>query len=120
MALLMDTPEISAASKVQNEGSASRKDEMTICVETINEQKSPMSEALKSKVRANADSLKKIFEDTIQEKGEFPLEKAEWKNENEVTVTGLSPMTLHSFVLKAEQLGKKISYERTLKVKITD
>ena len=98
----------------------SSKNELTICVETVNEEKSQVSGALKPRVKTNEGSLRMLFEETLKEAGDIPLSKVEWKRDNEVVVGGLAPMTLHSFVSKAEQLGKKISYERTLKVKITD
>jgi len=98
----------------------SSKDEFIISMETIVEQKTPKSESLRNENIAKVDSLQELFDQTVKEKGDYPLAKKEWKGDNELVVDGLSPMTLHSFVSKAEQLGKKISYERTLKVKITD
>ncbi|MBC6401263.1 MAG: hypothetical protein GDA51_02590 [Ekhidna sp.] len=121
MSLLIDfSSAVSEAGVQPEQETRTVKDEFTICMETINHQNSSVSEALKEKKKAETSNLQEIFEETVRDRGEYPFSKFEWTNDKEVVVDGLSPMILHNFVLKAEKLGKKVSYIRTLKVKITD
>ena len=68
----------------------------------------------------SGQTLAELFDDTLKEKGEYPLTKAQWTGPGELEVEGLSNITLHSFLLKTEALGKKVSYSRNLTVKIED
>lgn len=70
---------------------------------------------------ANQDvPLQQLFEETFNEKGEHSIGNLRWVGENEVEVNGLSNMTLHNFILKAEALGKKVTYRRNIVLTITD
>ena len=95
-------------------------DELTIRIESEHEQPSAMSEEQKLNKRTNAPSLYNLLQKTLEDKGEYPLAKSEWSGESELKVEGLSDMTLHSFILKAESLGKKITYSKSLRIKISD
>ena len=96
-------------------------DQMTIHMTSSYEQKSAMNEELKMKAREGSPSLNQLFENTLIEKGESEsLKNGSWISNNEITVQGVSKMALHSFILKAESLGKKIKYTRSLTVEITD
>ncbi|MDW3194266.1 MAG: hypothetical protein R8G66_17965 [Cytophagales bacterium] len=95
-------------------------DELTLIMKTENVQESLMSETSKQEKRAGAPSLETLFEQTAQRKGEAANMKKSWVSDSAMEVEGLSNNTLHSFVLEAEKLGKKITYTRTLQVKISD
>ena len=95
-------------------------DELTIAIASKHVQPSAMPEDLKMKKRAEAPKLEQMLEETIKVKGESDAIQKNWNTEGELEVEGLSDMTLHSFILQAEALGKKISYTKTLKVKISD
>lgn len=95
-------------------------DELTLLVKTTNKQTSPMSEELKKKKREESPSLGELFTETVEKKGELDSLKSTWTSDDEMEVEGISQMTLHSFLLRAEELGKNITYTRTLKVEITD
>lgn len=111
-----DTSEVAEANAISND----RMEELTILMESIHEQNSPMAEELRMQKQASADSLDALFFQTVRRKGEEEKLQANWISETEMEVEGISEMTLHSFLLKAEQLGKKITYTRTLRVKISD
>lgn len=100
--------------------SQKQSDELTIIMKTENVQESPMSEAQKQEKRAGSPSLETLFEQTAQQKGEADILKKSWVSDHAMEVEGLSNNTLHSFVLEAEKLGKKITYTRTIQVKISD
>lgn len=100
--------------------SQDRLEELTVIMESIHEQNSPMTEQLRKEKQAEAPSLEELFFQTVQRKGEESKLNTNWISDTEMKVEGISVMTLHSFLLKAEQLGKKITYSRTLSVKISD
>ncbi|WP_462250955.1 hypothetical protein [Ekhidna sp.] len=116
MTLIMNSPlEMEAAlSQVDTQ------DELTICIDSDHEQESPMEEDQKAKVSAESPSLYALFQKTLEVKGEYPLENCEWNGEKELQADNLSSMTLHSFILKAQSLGKKITYAKSLRIKISD
>ncbi len=95
-------------------------DELTLIIKTENVQESAMSEEQKQEKRAMAPSLETLFDQTVQQKGESAQLKKSWISDSEIEVEGLSNTTLHSYVLEAEKLGKKVTYTRTLQVKISD
>lgn len=97
-----------------------RSDELTLIVKTENVQESAMSEEQKQVKQSASPSLATLFDQTVQQKGEAAQLKRSWVSDSELEVEGLSSMTLHSFVLEAENLGKKITYTKTLQVKISD
>ncbi|MEO9483936.1 MAG: hypothetical protein ABJG47_10840 [Ekhidna sp.] len=124
MSLLMksipvsDTPVETPA--VERPKVSGKNDEMTLVTQTINTQVSSMSEELKKIKRDATPPLQELFKETVENKGELDALKSRWTADDELMVEGLSQMTLHSFLLKAEELGKNITYTRTLKVEITD
>ncbi len=95
-------------------------DELTLLMKTSNKQISPMADDMKKKKRAESASLGELFQNTVAENGELEALKATWTADDEMEVEGISQMTLNSFILRAEELGKNITYTRTLKVEITD
>lgn len=95
-------------------------DDMTFIMRTINTQTSSMSEEQKMKKREASASLQDLFRSTVENKGELDALKSHWTTNDELEIEGISDMTFHSFLLKAEALGKKITYTRSFKVEITD
>ncbi|MFY0689281.1 MAG: hypothetical protein JXQ90_19075 [Cyclobacteriaceae bacterium] len=108
--LLTDAPNLKISS--------AQSDELTINLVSSYEQSSAISDELKKQKQKDAPDLAELLQKTLTEKG--GSDKCTWTGESEVTVEGLSSMTLHSFVLKAEELGKTIKYTKSLKVEITD
>ena len=119
MTLLTKTPEV-LSDYTSEETVQSSSDTLSIQMETNFVQPSAMPEGLKKQRQENAPQLYDLLTATLKEKGEYPLSKTTWINDQEIKVEGLSKMTLHSFIMKAEQLGKKIKYRRSLVVEITD
>ena len=64
--------------------------------------------------------IKQLFEQVLKEKNAYHKEKMNWINESTVEITGVSGLALHSFVLRAEELGKTVSYEKKTIIKIID
>ena len=88
-------------------------------LESEHVQESAMPEEMRMAKSKDAN-LAYLLNEVLESKGELSEVKKEWIGKNEVKMEGMSNMTLHSFILKAEELGKKITYTRTLKVTITD
>ena len=95
-------------------------EELTIKVASSHFQDSPMSAEQKMDARKDAPSLYAIFESTLKSKGEYDLDQIKWNSDDELEMKYLSNNALHSFVLEAEKLGKKISYEKVLRVKVSN
>ncbi|MDW3191496.1 MAG: hypothetical protein R8G66_04000 [Cytophagales bacterium] len=71
-------------------------------------------------ISANGQALQALFEQSLAESGENGTRKFNWVGENEIQVDGLSGMTLNNFLLKAEALGKKVTYRRSIVFQIED
>lgn len=80
----------------------------------------PDPESSPVELKAERNALQELFEQTLIEKGENEGNKFKWVGDNEIQVDGLSGLTLHNFLLKAEALGKKITYRRSIVFTITD
>lgn len=93
---------------------------LTVNVKSTVTHESPMPDHIKEVKRKDAPCLKQLFEEVLKDKGEFFNEDIHLKNRDTVEMSELSNVALHCFVLKAQELGKKITYEKTLTVKITD
>ncbi|MEL6674571.1 MAG: hypothetical protein AAFR61_20340 [Bacteroidota bacterium] len=93
---------------------------LTIHVHSNRNHPCSMSETQKQIQQENAPELGELFQETLAQKGQADQTNIEWLGPDEVVVEGLSHMTLHSFILKAEALGKSVCYTKTLTVKITD
>lgn len=124
MSLLMKTAPVSeahtSAQIEEHMEHIQERDEMTLVMRTTNTQTSTMSEKMKQTKQNASPSLNALFLNTVEDKGELSQLKTELSDNDELEVEGISQMTLHSFLLKAEELGKNITYTRTLKVEITD
>ncbi|WP_421762983.1 hypothetical protein [Ekhidna sp.] len=124
MSLLMKSVPVSESQSQTHETARSKSneshDEMTLVMKTTNTQISSMSDEMKAKKRRASASLEEMFRNTVEDKGQLDALKSSWTSDDELEIEGISQMTLHSFLLKAEELGKNITYTRTLKVEITD
>ena len=69
---------------------------------------------------SNNVDLKPLFEKVLGEKGELDSSKVKWKDDETVELNSVSNMTLHSFLLEAEKLGKDVTYEKTTTIKINN
>jgi len=121
MSLLMNSMPVTESK--QNSNRHLRKtseDELILSMKTINTQKSTMKEDLKRKKRGESPSLEELLVKVINQKGEGGKFEMNRVSDNEIELEGISQMTLHSFLLKAEELGKNITYTRSLKVTIAD
>ena len=98
----------------------SANEELVLSMKTINTQKTSMKEELKREKREISPSLEELLMEVIDQKGESEKLEMNRVSEKEIELDGISQMTLHSFLLKAEELGKNITYTRSLKVSITD
>ena len=99
---------------------SSKKDELRLIVKSTHSQPSPMSESLKQRVRKGSKSLNEILHEETELKGELKNAKFHPISNTTYKVEGVSESTLHSFILRAEGLGKKITYTRTLEIAIED
>ncbi len=68
----------------------------------------------------DVEVLKQTLNNILEEKGEKNNAVLNWKDTDSVEVSGISNIALHKFMLKAEQLGKGIVYEKKTIIKITD
>lgn len=96
------------------------RDELILTMETTTIQESSMTEEQKIDAKRNGSPLEELFEMVIDAKGETRSVKVIKSSNSEWQVEGLSNLALHSFLLKAEQLGKNITCTKTMKVSITD
>ncbi len=118
--LISDTESNGQSDVLEYKNPETKSDEITLVMETVNEHPSPMSEELKTEKRNELSSLEELFHQVVEEKGEADSLKMSRNSTSEFEVEGLSNMTLHSFILKAEEFGKNITYTKSLKVKISD
>ena len=68
----------------------------------------------------NSLSLKEIFKKELQKKGEYDENNVRWIDDETVEVTKVSGLALHSFALRAEEMGKDITYHKKTILKIND
>ena len=94
-------------------------DELTIHVKSHVTCPSPMPDNVKKMKREGSEGLMELFTQVLREKGEDIISELK-VTDNEIELSSLSSMTLHSFILKAEELGKCVTYEKSFRVKITD
>ena len=69
--------------------------------------------------RAENENLKELFVDVLKNKNEYVEDQINWQNNETVSVSNVSSMALHSFVLEAEKLGKNITYTKKTVIEIS-
>lgn len=104
---------------VENHPSMAEGD-MVIHLSSSNYHESAMSEARKQEVRKHAPSLPSLFDQVVKQKESYNPTSENWLSDQEVKLEGVSKMDIHTFILEAEKLGKKITYTQTLTVQVTD
>jgi hypothetical protein len=121
MSLLVNTPttEHSTTEVLSEAQVQSASQSLNIVTKSVITHESSMSEAKKQKARQNTPSLRELLETTISEGKDLDDLQMNWAGDT-VELQGVSKMALHSFILKAEELGKKITYTKTYQVSITD
>jgi len=123
MTLLTKTYNQNQGGSAHEVSSTSKKNghsQLSIQIKSTHAQESAMPEELKRQVQKNSPSLYELFDDTLRRKGEAQSVTSRFVDEDILEVEGLSNLTLHSYVLEAEKLGKKVEYIKTLTVKISD
>ncbi len=65
-------------------------------------------------------TLPEIFKEELIKKGEYDESKIKWIDHETVEVTNCSGLAIHSFALRAEEMGKDIEYHRKTILKIKD
>lgn len=65
-------------------------------------------------------NLNKLLLDVLNKKGELENAKINWTSENEVELSTVSMMTLHHFITEVEKLGKNITLDRSIVIRVTD
>ena len=95
-------------------------EELTIKVASSYFQEGALSVEQKVIARQDAGTLYGVFEKALKENNEYDLDEITWNGEDELEMKYISSASLNAFMLEAEKLGKSISFEKVLKVKITD
>lgn len=121
MSLLVNTPTVSSSTDtaVAEEPRQVSSQELNIVTKSVITHESAMSDFQKEKARKNAPELKELLKSTISSGGDTEEINMNWTGDS-VELKGVSKMALHNFILKAEELGKKITYTKTYQVSIID
>lgn len=121
MPLLINTPQIEENQKEFANHSIEKEElkKLTLVTKSVIQHQSPMTDMQKEEVRQHAPQLKSLLEQTLAEKHDLNEVDLQWNGE-EVELKGVSKMALHNFILKAEKLGKNITYAKTYTVSIVD
>ncbi|MGB3465572.1 MAG: hypothetical protein WBA74_09890 [Cyclobacteriaceae bacterium] len=75
-------------------------------------------------VRQNMNSseenneIRELFNKVLTEKGIDSADNIKWIDNQNIEVNDLPPSALHTFLLEAEKLGKKIGFEKKTIIKI--
>ena len=122
MSLLINSTSEEKISERSEVGSITNQvqDDLTLYTETKRVRNSAMPESLKETKRKDAPALRDLFSQTIESKGQTDAVGIKELADSELFVSGLDQLTLQSFILKAEELGKKITYTTTLKIEISE
>ena len=110
--ILTDQPEASIKS--------AKADELVIKMKSSIHHPSAMSDDLKKAKSMEGQRLNELFDETLSQKIQTEEVNCHWTDDSTVEVEGLSKLTLHNFILKAEELGKNVTYTRTYTVKVSD
>ena len=92
--------------------SQQKSENMTISVQSSMNHVSPKKEE-------STATLKDVFVELLKERGEYDTNNITWNSDDEVVVSKINHFTLHQLVLKAEELGKQISFEKNTVIKFS-
>ncbi len=70
--------------------------------------------------QVSSGNLKEAFIKLLKEKGEYNKNNLVWNDDNQVELKNMNSLTLHKFILMAEQFGKTVKMEKKLTIKIED
>ena len=87
---------------------------MSITLEAIRTAVAPVQNEVIS-----CDQLKDLFDQVMEERSET-TDKIKWIDDETVEVSGVSGACMHQFALRAEELGKEVSYQKKIFIKISD
>ncbi|MEP1095254.1 MAG: hypothetical protein ABJG78_09100 [Cyclobacteriaceae bacterium] len=99
--------------------SSNHRDELIIRQESKFHHLSAMPADLRKRKQEGASEMAELFHQTMQEKGEYDPSNVSWTDHKTVEVEGLSKMAVHNFILKAEALGKDITYTKQTIISIS-
>ena len=125
MSLLMNPPVNTAAesedltSELASMSNDDASDELTIVQRSKFTDPSAMPAHLKEKVQSENPSVKALFEQ-MMDANEASSENLNWIDDQVVEANGFSKRDLHSFILKAESLGKNITYTKQTIISISN
>ncbi len=121
MTLLMNTlTKESDTSNYDQQDHVADKQTLEITTSTGYTNPSLMSEEQKNEKQKNLDSIAELFEQDLRDKGEYDPSKVNWTSDQTVQIKDLPKMSLHSFILKAEELGLNISYTKQTIINISN
>lgn len=86
---------------------------------TVFTQENP-AKKLEKKPEFEQKSLQELFKEELIKKGEYDESKIKWIDHETVEVTNCSGLAVHSFALRAEEMGKDIEYHKKTILKIKD
>lgn len=64
--------------------------------------------------------LKKLFENTVMKDEETEDISAKWISDNEIVLNKMPSMSLHTFLLHVEKMGKSVEFSKQTVIKIVD
>lgn len=91
---------------------------MTISIESKIAHPSCAKVSTEDRQSVKVEELKNMFENVLKEKNEFSPDKLKWLDEKTVQVDELSGLSLHSFLLKVEELGKDVTFTKKTVIEI--
>lgn len=66
-----------------------------------------------------SEDLRQRFEEYIRQCNDDDRVQWDWKNGDEVIVSGMNNMDLHTFILEMEKEGRKVEFVKTTTIKIS-
>ena len=94
-------------------------DELTINLRSRVTHESPMSDEARVHACAASKPLIDRLKAMLMERG-YSSDSIAAISEDEVELQGIPQSLVHTFVLQAEELGKHVTYEKTLTIKFSD
>ncbi len=119
MSALLNNSQMLNTTPSQGANQGGKKNEVIIRQKWTTRYDRSLSARLLDRFKEKTASLSKLFINYLDSRlGGY----SRWKHlgDNIIEVEGLKQSDLHNFILKAEQMGKKIEYTRTLSVRISD
>ena len=96
---------------------------MSYFIET-SEKENQTSSATNNGVEQQAEKVgsipQELFSKILINQEEYDPSKFRWNDDNTVELKGISGSTVHKFVLELEEMGKAVTFERSLTIRIKD